>query len=159
MSRAVDETPADREGFQLVAALLGGHRVLKRQPRNRLDIHELIMGGLPAEALDHLVKGIAFLRQPASMEKALGISLRTFQRRKDAPARPLSLEQSGRVWEFAEILSRATAVLGTRSEAEAWMLRPASALEQRRPLDLVATPEGRRMVTEVLERMEYGVYT
>ena len=93
------------------------------------------------------------------MEKALGISSRTFQRRKDARTKRLSLEQSGRVWELAEILARATCVLGSRQEAEAWLLRPAIALEQRRPLDLLPTSEGRRMVEELLERMEYGIDT
>ena len=75
------------------------------------------------------------------------------------PTKLLSLEQSGRIWEFAEILARATSVLGSRQEAEGWLIRPAMALEQRRPLDLLATSEGRRMVEELLERMEYGVYT
>lgn len=157
---ASGEAAAAREPrFQQVASLLGGRRVLHRQPSSRLDVHELILQGLPAAALKHLVEGIEILRQPASMEKALGISLRTFQRHRDAPTKPLSQEQSGRVWEFAEILAKATSVLGSRQEAEGWLARPAIALEQRRPLDLLATPEGRRLVEELLERMEYGVYT
>lgn len=154
------EAVAEKEPhFQRVASLLGGRRVLHRQPSSRLEVHELILHGLPAAALRHLVEGIEFLRQPASMEKALGISLRTFQRHRDAPTRPLSQEQSGRVWEFAEILEKATSVLGSKQNAEGWLARPATALEQRRPLDLLPTPEGRRLVEELLERMEFGVYT
>ncbi len=160
MAMASGETAAEKEPrFQQVASLLGGRRVLRREPGSRLEAHELILHGLPAAALTHLVEGIEILRQPASLEKALGISLRTFQRHRDAPARPLGREQSGRVWEFAEIVAKATSVLGSRREAEGWLARPATALEQRRPLDLLATPEGRRLVEELLERMEYGVYT
>lgn len=148
----------EEQPIEQVAVLLGGRRILHSQPNSRMDVHDIIVRGLPTSALKHLVEGIEMLRQPASMEKALGISLRTFQRHRDAPAKPLSQEQSGRIWEFAEILAKATSVLGSRQEAEGWLVRPAIALEQRRPLDLLATPGGRRLVEELLERMEYGVY-
>src|SRR3954454_15553415 len=96
-----DYTAAEKEGgFQEVASLLGGRRVLSREPSTRLEIHELLLAGLPAGALTYLVEGIEILRQPASLEKALGISFRTFRRRKDARTKHLSLEQSGRVWVF-----------------------------------------------------------
>ena len=151
---------AERErGFEDVASLLGGHEVFVHQPSSRLEIHDLLTAGLPVQALISLVEAIEVLRQPVSLEKALGISLRTLQRHREVPTKLLSLEQSGRIWEFAEILARATSVLGSRQEAEGWLIRPAMALEQRRPLDLLATSEGRRMVEELLERMEYGVYT
>ena len=93
-----------------------------------------------------------------SLEKAVGMSLRTFQRRKDAPAKPLSQEQSGRTWKFAEILAKATDVFGSQGEAEQWLERPAIGLDQRRPIDLLATPAGIELVEQYLERLAYGVY-
>ena len=60
---------------------------------------------------------------------------------------------------FAEILAKAVSVFGTQAAAEAWMSRPAVGLDRRRPLDLLATPEGRRLVVEHLTRLEHGVYT
>jgi len=80
------------------------------------------------------------------------------QRRKVAPGKPLSQEQSGRAWKFAEILARATAVLGSQEEAERWLERPAVGLEQRRPIDLLATQAGVELVEEFLQRLEWGVY-
>ncbi len=145
--------------FQQVSSLLGGTGVLSGQPKSRMEIHDFLLKGLPAEAVTFLVDNFITLQQPASVEKAFGFSVRTFQRRKKADAKRLNLEQSSRVWQFAEILARAISVLGSRQEAEAWMLEPAIALERRRPLDLIPTSEGRRMVEELLERMEYGVYT
>jgi len=70
----------------------------------------------------------------------------------------LNQEQSSRTWKFAEILAKATAVLGSKDEAEQWLQRPAIGLAQRRPIDLLATPAGVEMVEDLLERMEYGVY-
>ena len=144
--------------LQRVAALLGGQRVLRHALRGPLDAHELLTDGLPGAALLHLVERLVHLRDSASLEKAVGMSLRTFQRHKTAPTRPLNQEQSGRTWKFAEILAKATTVFGSQDEAEQWLERPAIGLDQRRPLDLLATPAGVKLVEDHLERLEYGVY-
>jgi putative toxin-antitoxin system antitoxin component (TIGR02293 family) len=144
--------------LQKVEALLGGARVLARPLTSALDAHELLLDGLPASALDHLVGTLVVIGKNESLEKAVGMSLRTWQRRKDAPSRPLSQEQSGRTWKFAEILARATDVFGSQAEAEQWLDRPAVGLDQRRPIDLLGTPAGVELVEDHLERLEYGVY-
>src|SRR5260370_30680582 len=86
------------------------------------------------------------------------MSMRTSQRSRLAPRKPLSKEQSGRTWKFAEILAKAIEVFGSREEASAWLERPAMGLEQRRPIDLLATPAGVKLVEDFLGRLEYGVY-
>ena len=144
--------------LQRVAALLGGARILRRKLKNPLDAHEMLVQGLPGRALAYLVDGLMVIRPTASFEKAVGMSLRTFQRRKGAPAKPLTQEQSGRNWKFAEILAQATAVFGSQEEAEKWLERPAVGLNQRRPIDLLATPAGVEIVEDFLQRLEYGVY-
>jgi putative toxin-antitoxin system antitoxin component (TIGR02293 family) len=144
--------------LQKVAALLGGARVLSRRLTSALDAHELLLSGLPASALDYLVGNLVVIGTNESLEKAVGMSLRTWQRRKDAPSKPLSQEQSGRAWKFAEILAKATDVFGSQSEAEQWLERPAIGLDQRRPIDLLGTPAGVELVEDYLERLEYGVY-
>lgn len=142
-------------------ALLGGPRTLHRPVRSRLEAHDLLQNGLPGHVLHHLVNNVAMLRAPhhGSLEKAVGISLRTYQRHRDAPDKKLSPEQSGRAWKFAEILGQATELFGSQTEAEAWLQRPAMALEQRRPIDLLSTPAGVESVEDHLTRLEYGVYT
>jgi putative toxin-antitoxin system antitoxin component (TIGR02293 family) len=144
--------------LQQVAKLLGGAKVLRHRLRNSLDAHEMLLQGLPGKSVVHLLASLSILQGKASVEKALGMSLRTFQRRKDAPEKPLSHEQSGRTWKFAEILAKATGVFGSQAEAEQWLERPATGLDQRRPIDLLATPAGVELVEEFLTRLEYGVY-
>jgi putative toxin-antitoxin system antitoxin component (TIGR02293 family) len=155
------ERAIEDAGIQQTVELLGGARALRRQVRSRLEAHDLLREGLPEHALRHLVGRVAILRAPheGSFEKAVGISLRTYQRRKDAPGSRLNPEQSGRAWKFAEILGRVTQLLGSQEEAEAWMERPAMALDQRRPIDLLSTPAGVESVEDHLTRLEYGVYT
>jgi putative toxin-antitoxin system antitoxin component (TIGR02293 family) len=99
------------------------------------------------------------LHRPDSLEKAVGMSVRTFQRRRERSAKPLSHEQTARTWKFAEVLAKATAVFGSQQEAERWMDQPAIGLDQRRPIDLMTTPAGVEIVEDFLQRLEYGVYT
>ena len=140
--------------------LLGGRRILSRTLHSRLDTHDLLQEGLPAKVLDHLVREVYLLRGTDCLERAVGISTRTYQRRKrDDAERPLSREQSGRVWKFAEVLARVTTLLGSQEEAEQWLERPAIGLDQRRPMDLLSTPAGLEMLETYLTRLEYGVYT
>jgi putative toxin-antitoxin system antitoxin component (TIGR02293 family) len=153
-----EKTITEAVELRRVADLLGGARVLRHPLTNSLDAHEMLLQGLPAKALSHLVDNLVILQRTTSLEKAVGMSLRTFQRRKDAPTKPLSQEQSGRTWKFAEILAKATAVFGSQEEAEQWLARPAIGLNQRRPIDLLATPAGVELVEDFLERLEHGVY-
>ena len=141
-----------------VAALLGGRRVLGRAPTDALAAHGLILDGLPARALLHLLDAMTALRIDGALEAALGMSLRTIQRHKEAPGRPLSLDQGSRLWAFADILARAIAVFGTRDAAERWLTEPAIALDRRRPIDLLATPAGAGLVGDLLTRLDYGTY-
>lgn len=160
MTAAARDMVAREAGGTLhkVTELLGGTRLLSRRVTSPLDAHELLLRGLPPSALDHLVRQLVSIHKTDSLEKAVGMSLRTYQRRKDAPAKPLSQEQSGRAWKFAEILARASDVFGSQAEAERWLERPAIGLDQRRPIDLLATPAGVELIEDYLTRLEYGVY-
>jgi putative toxin-antitoxin system antitoxin component (TIGR02293 family) len=144
--------------IQRALQVLGGDRAFERPVQSRLEVHDMIEQGFQAKVLDHLVKLIGIVGKN-NLEKTVGISVRTYQRHKEAPAKRLNPVQSGRVWKFAEILSRATDVLGSQEDAEEWLARPAVALEQRRPIDLLSTPAGVESLEEHLTRLEYGVYT
>ncbi|MBT2305352.1 DUF2384 domain-containing protein [Variovorax paradoxus] len=55
-------------------------------------------------------------------------------------------------------MSKAVDVLGTREVARKWIRSPAMGLNGARPIDLLRTEEGARVVHEFLMRLEYGVY-
>ena len=140
-------------------ALLGGEGTIRPPVRTSMEAHDLLMAGLPSQALLHLAKEVAFLNVEVNLDKAIGISVRTLQRRKsDGAASTLSVEQSNRTWKFAEILGRTTEIFGSRQDAETWMHSPAIGLDQRRPIDLLATAVGVEAVEDYLTRIEYGVY-
>jgi putative toxin-antitoxin system antitoxin component (TIGR02293 family) len=139
--------------------ILGGREAIPARIASTIDVHDLILGGLPAAALEHLAASAGpIIASDAAIEAVVGVSTRTFQRRmRDRAA--LSPEQGGRVWKFAEILGRARAILGSAEAADTWLKAPAIGLDQRRPIDLLATPVGVQAVEDYLTRIEYGVYT
>ncbi|WP_454652087.1 type II RES/Xre toxin-antitoxin system antitoxin [Bradyrhizobium liaoningense] len=141
-----------------VARLLGGAATFRKMPQSALEAHEILLNGLPSKALLHFVDNLVFLRWDDSFARAIGMSHRTYQRHTADNIRQLSPEQSGRAWKLAEILAKATAIFGSKDEAEQWLERPAIGLDQRKPIDLLATPAGVELVEELLARLEYGVY-
>jgi putative toxin-antitoxin system antitoxin component (TIGR02293 family) len=144
--------------LQQTSELLGGRKVLGYAIQSELDAHELLHRGLPRAALSSLVDNLHLI-QVDEVTEALGMSLRTLQRHKNTPAAPLDVQQSGRTWKFAEILAKAIRVLGSQDEAEQWLERPAIGLDQKRPIDLLTTPAGVKLVEDYLGRLEYDVYT
>jgi putative toxin-antitoxin system antitoxin component (TIGR02293 family) len=143
--------------LEAAANLLGGARTLRHKLNSPFDAHEMLLQGLPEKALSHLIKSLIVIEW-SLLERAVGMSLRTYQRRKEAPDKPLSQEQSERTWKFAEILAKASATLGSQEDAENWLKSPAIGLNRQRPIDLLASRAGAEMVENFLNQLEYGVY-
>jgi putative toxin-antitoxin system antitoxin component (TIGR02293 family) len=59
---------------------------------------------------------------------------------------------------LAEILAKAASIFGSKGEAEQSLERPVVGLNQRKPIDLLATPAGAELVEDFLVRLEHGVY-
>jgi putative toxin-antitoxin system antitoxin component (TIGR02293 family) len=148
----------ESERLRHISDLLGGPKVVGKYPASPLAAHEMLERGLPNTAIKHLLDGMTTLAQK-SVESAIGMSVRTRQRREKHPTELLSQDQTGRTWKLAELLTRATSVFGSRTAAEQWFAQPATGLDQRHPIDLLTTPAGVELVEDFLGRIEYGVYT
>jgi putative toxin-antitoxin system antitoxin component (TIGR02293 family) len=161
MTIALAESPTispAQSSVQLAAALLGGRRVLHRQVTTEEDAHELVLRGIPAEAMATLFAGVSSLHSHVLLA-AIGVSERSFARRKAAPKTRLPVNESERLWRFAEVLAHATRVFGSQIEAERWLDHPAIGLDHRKPVDLLRTHPGTSLVSAHLTRIEHGVYT
>ena len=87
--------------YQRVVDLLGGSKVFSQRVLTPLDAHNAIRKGLPGCVLQSFVTNFRVLK-PIDIEKAVGMSVLTYQRRSAAPEKPLSAEQGGRTWKLAE---------------------------------------------------------
>lgn len=149
---------AEQQKFAFISEVLGGGKVFPkgRTPTTDLEAHEVLVRGLPGASVGYLVDHLEHLDWPA-VEKAVAMSLRTFQRVRHEK-KPLDPDRSSRLWKFAEVLAKATAVFGTQQKAEEWLAKPALGLNGHRPIDLLATQTGTELVEQFLERLDYGVY-
>jgi putative toxin-antitoxin system antitoxin component (TIGR02293 family) len=121
-------------------------------------VHESLREGLPLEALRNLMRGASALSRQDVLGTAIGVSERTIQRYAAQGATRLPPDASGRLWKLAEIMARAATLFGSRDAGERWLDAPAMALENHRPIELLATPVGVRLVEDLLTRLEYGVH-
>jgi putative toxin-antitoxin system antitoxin component (TIGR02293 family) len=131
---------------------------LHRLVETEAQAHELVLRGIPAEAMAKLFASVVSLPADAVLA-AIGVSGRSFARRKASPKARLPVDESERLWRFAEVLAHATRVFGSQADAEHWLDRSALGLDRRKPIDLLRTHPGTRLVSEYLTRIEHGVYT
>jgi putative toxin-antitoxin system antitoxin component (TIGR02293 family) len=61
--------------------------------------------------------------------------------------------------EAHDISTLATRVFGDAENAEAWLTRPNASLSGQRPLDLVKDELGTAVVRELLEQIDYGIFS
>lgn len=149
---------SEEQKLGAISGFLGGNKIFRkgRSPRTSLEAHDALVHGLPGLSLGYLIEHLEHLDW-SDVEKAIGISLRTYQRLK-SEKKPLSHDQSSRAWKFAEVLARATSVFGSQHKAEQWLGAPARGLDGHRPVSLLATQTGTELVEQFLERLDYGVY-
>lgn len=133
----------------------GGANVLDREVRSELDLAEIIHDGLSYRALDHVLASDDL--EPAEAYDLVG-SRRTLMRKKKARAK-LSTNESDRLARVVRIIARAEEALRDREKARRWLRKPNRALSGRRPIDLLDSDAGTRIVERVLGRIEHGVYS
>ena len=116
-------------------------------------------GIMTAVSLLQLLSSYPSLRGKGVLLKVVGISEHALKGRASRnPGATLSEEESLRARQLAEILEKATQVMGARDGAEAWMGRRAMGLDGMVPLEMLALPDGFSMLRDHLIRLEYGVY-
>lgn len=149
-----------RDIFQRTVAMLGGAKAIRCRLSDPYEAHDLFLAGLPVGAALHLIRSLGVLGNDPSLLPVLGVSGRTLRRWQEARvSRRLSRAQSEQFWVLAETLILAAGVLGSQCDAEKWLGSPIPSLNGRRPIDLLATSFGAKLVTDHILRIEHGVYT
>jgi putative toxin-antitoxin system antitoxin component (TIGR02293 family) len=106
--------------------------------------------GLPVGSVEHLIS----LGVPQA-EIYNFIPRRTLQRRKTTGAM-LTPEESERIERLAAIFTLAVRVFGDSGRAMHWLLRPNRHFRSRRPIDLIHSHTGTRVVEERLIQGYFG---
>ena len=142
------------ETFRSIETLLGGRAVLRAKARSTLDWVEMIRQGLPAAALEPLLKAIQLSQ--SDLARALDIPERTLARRKREGV--LNSEESAKLLRLARVVGRATEVFESAQAAVNWLKASNMSLEGKTPLSLLDTDIGAESVLDTLGRIEHGVF-
>src|SRR5881394_1370058 len=110
--RMVDE-------FDFVVHALGGKAALGKAPRSDADLREAIRAGFPYRAVEEVMHSTGLTL--SELASALGISLRSLQRRRGGR---LAFAESDRLYRLARIFALASRYLGNQELAKRWLKRP-----------------------------------
>jgi putative toxin-antitoxin system antitoxin component (TIGR02293 family) len=139
-----------REAFNV----MGGKRLLD-QVNEVFDAHTIIVNGLPRRALLNTLDRFSAI--PAnSFASWLGVSTRTIDRFRGQPNVTLDVDVASRLVARTSTVLKAIDELGSVERVARWLCEPAIGLDRRKPVDLLVTEQGTKLVDEYLERMRYG---
>ncbi|WP_207458210.1 antitoxin Xre/MbcA/ParS toxin-binding domain-containing protein [Azospirillum sp. SYSU D00513] len=138
---------ADRQR-SIAAGMLG----LDRAPSSDFEAMRLVRNRLQPPAIAAL--------QAAGVDQAVLsriIPRRTLEHRRQK-GEALSLEESERAYRTASILALAEVVFDSRDKALAWLTTPKRRFEGERPMDVLETELGARLVEEALIQIDEGYF-
>lgn len=132
--------------------------MLRETVTSDLQLAGLVRAGLPAQALDHVMRELSPAVAPrAEVYRVVG-SARTLQRKRTAH-QPLSADESDRLARLARVVVRAEEALGNVDAAHRWLAKPNRSLGGAAPLHLLDSDAGTLAVSQVLGRIEHGGYS
>ena len=144
----MDMTPNVAEA---VAARLGGVAGIGRDVHSDADLAGAVAGGFMVESIDALRDGGITEAEVG----ALIIKARTLSHRRANGGR-LTVDESDRAARVARGLVLAEEAFASRDKAHRWLHRNSTALGDRKPMDLIRTDAGARVVENLLARIAWG---
>ena|SRR5690625_181892 len=114
---------------------------------------ERIDRGLSADILQTLRAQLKLSK--SELAELLMVSPRTLDRRKKEGTLPP--DESERSFRIGRLTELASGILGDMESASRWFREAIFALGERKPMDLVRTEPGARLVEQTLEQIRYGI--
>ena len=142
-----------RSRLRLAFDRLGGKRLLGLEVRSEADFVKVLERGVPVSALAELTRQEAL--SPDDVDRLI-IPRRTLAHRK-AKHQPLNRVESERAVRVASVTALAEETFANKDKAQAWLRRPTAPLGGRRPLDLLDSEPGARVVEQLLYRIGHGI--
>ena len=120
------------------------------------DIIEMASKGISKGSLDALAQRMGISRKTMA-ETILDVSVKTLER-KPATAK-MDKKSSSHALEIAKIMRQAFEVFENEEKVRNWINRENRSLNGKKPLELFDTLTGLNMVSDILTRIEEGVYS
>lgn len=131
--------------------------LLGLDPRNPIEAHKIISGGLTYQSLADFVK--ASQLPLGRVAELIAVPLSTLDRRKKSK-KPLKPDESDRLYRLAQVFDKAVGLFeGDIAAARQWLSAPVRGLGHQVPFELAHTAVGAQMVLDLIGRLEHGVFT
>jgi putative toxin-antitoxin system antitoxin component (TIGR02293 family) len=137
----------------LAGQKLGGDEILGVAIRSEADFVKVVERGVPVASLAALSRQEAL--SPEEVDRLI-IPRRTLAHRK-ARQQPLNRAESERAVRVASVTALADETFANQAKARTWLRRATSALGGQRPIDLLDSEPGARVVEQLLYRIGHGI--
>lgn len=125
-------------------------------PANRgIKLVQMLNEGLPVSILDNIHEWTEMSR--ADILRVTGINERNVARRKSA-GHTLTPDESERIARLVRVVDAAVQFFGSKKKAWEWLQTPVRGLGNVAPVSLIATESGALEVTDLIGRLEHGVF-
>lgn len=138
-----------------IARHLGGSESLGRPVESEIDLVRLVRAGLPPSALETAIDHGVLSRREA---ETLIIPRRTLAHRKSR-GESLTTDESDKLVRIVRVAALAEETFQDDEKAHGWLRDENRALGGERPIDLLETEGGARLVEQILGRIAHGVFS
>lgn len=121
--------------------------------QSHLEVVDLVRTGLPMSLVDAAADRLGVSTQELAATGVIAPRTLTHSRKQGR----LSPQQSDRVSRFFRVFQHGIDTFGDGDRARRWFERPTRPLGGRRPVDLLDTDEGARLVEDLLTRIDHGL--
>ena len=130
-----------------------------------MDRIRLIKKGIPARAVEQLAKDMSISKE--RLAATLGLARATIDRRVRED-KPLSSDEGSRVVGMTSLIGQVQIMIEESGNPEGfnaaewvarWIDRPLPALGGQKPAELMDTPDGQSLVSNIVDRMRSGTYS
>jgi putative toxin-antitoxin system antitoxin component (TIGR02293 family) len=140
------------EANHVIENLLG--RLPGGAARGAYQLHALVGEGLPAGVISRIERALDL--SAAESARVFGLSATSRKRYKGTPRKRLDPAASDRIVRVVSAVAEAVEIFGDESKAIAWFKTPSLALGDERPIDLMTSDPGAKLVRDELLRIRYG---
>ena len=138
-----------------LAEILGGQKTFSRDMHSDMDLADAMRSGISYRAVERVIE--TGMLSSSEVYDLVG-SRRSLTRSK-REGRALSPDESDRLTRVARVIGCADEALGDRESAYRWLRTPNRALRGRKPLELLTSYIGARIVEQTSGRIEQGVHS
>lgn len=135
--------------------ILGGKTFMSKEPVSTLDFLAVSNSGITMQSAINLA---SILDIPMKdMADLLNVSYKTISRKKNTDL--LDELSSSLIIEIAGTIATGLALFEDAEKLRRWLKKENKALMGKKPIELLNTPTGIKLVNNILHRIEEGIYT